>query len=186
LQRVDDALRLIKQHAPLHYSRILHNFQRILVDLVPGAGAEYRHSLNACVLDERFVLPETTALEEIASTIVHEATHARLEHWGIGYDEKKRARIEAICMRRELDFLSRLPNSESLQNEMARKLEWYAENDEWFSDANMQQHHRDGSVTTLRYLSVPEWLIGVLLKVVALRSAVRRFVRFTGRSSQPG
>jgi hypothetical protein len=154
--------------------------------LVSGAAAEYQHSLNACVLDKRFVLPETTALEEIASAIVHEATHARLEHWGIGYDEKKRARIEAICMRRELDLLSGLPNSESLQAEMARKLEWYAGNQEWFSDANQKQHDREGSITTLRYLGVPEWLIGVLLKVVARRSAVRRFVPFTGRSSQPG
>jgi hypothetical protein len=43
--------------------------------------------LNACLLDERVVASETTTLEWIASTIVHEATHARLEKWGIAQDK---------------------------------------------------------------------------------------------------
>jgi len=186
LQRVDDALRLIKQHAPLHYSRVIHDLQRVLIDVVPGAIGSYQPSLNACVLDERFVLSETTALEDIASTIVHEATHARLQHRGIGYDEAIRARVEAICMRREMNFLSKLPNSQSLLAEMARKMEWYAGNQEWFSDANQKQHHREGSVRTLRYLGAPEWLIATLLNVLALASIAGRFRRLIGRSSQPG
>jgi hypothetical protein len=74
LRRVEDALQLIKLHDPLHYSRVIHNLERIWVHLAPNARACYDVSLRACVLDERFVLLETTTLEELASTIVHEAT----------------------------------------------------------------------------------------------------------------
>lgn len=96
LSRIEGALRLIKQYDSLNYSRVVNNLDRIWVQLLPNAAAHYDRSLNACVFDERFVLLESTTLERIASTIVHEATHARLERWGVEYDEKKRPRIEAI------------------------------------------------------------------------------------------
>ena len=90
---------MIKRHDTLHYSRVLHNLERVSVHLHPSALAHYNSSLNACVFDERFVLAETTTLQKIACTIVHEATHARLDGWGIDYDEASRYRIEAICIR---------------------------------------------------------------------------------------
>src|SRR5579872_7101674 len=102
LQRVEAALRLIERFAPLHYRRIKTSLSRIWVQLVPHGAGCYLHSLNACLLDERVVASET--VEWIASAIVHEATHARLEKWGIRYDEAVRLRIERICIRRELDF----------------------------------------------------------------------------------
>jgi hypothetical protein len=87
LRRVEDALRLIKHHSPLHYSRVIHNLERVWVRLLPTANACYHRALSACELDLRFVLRETTIPEEIASAIVHEATHSRRERWGIDYDE---------------------------------------------------------------------------------------------------
>jgi hypothetical protein len=105
LSRVERALLLVKQHSPLHYSRIIRDLERIWIFLLPDGLAEYNHSLRACVLDERFVADSATSVERIASAIVHEATHARLERYGIGYDEDQRARIEAICFRRELALL---------------------------------------------------------------------------------
>src|ERR1700743_1110393 len=100
LQRVESALQLMKQQSLLHYSRVVRHLDRIWVNLTPGAfGSSYRQ-INACVLDERFVLDENTTPALIASVIVHEATHARLERWGIHYDEARRHRIEAICLRR--------------------------------------------------------------------------------------
>jgi hypothetical protein len=83
LRRVEDALQLIKHYDLLHYSRVIHNLERVWVNLLPYAVAHYDRSLEACVLDERFVLLETTTPQQIASAIVHEATHARLEQWGI-------------------------------------------------------------------------------------------------------
>jgi hypothetical protein len=97
-----------------------------VVLLLPNARSCYYGSLRACLVDVRFVLLETTTLEEIASTIVHEATHARLERWGISYDEKQRSRVEAICLRRELNVAASLPHSEPLREQIARTLEWCA------------------------------------------------------------
>src|SRR5713226_5908051 len=114
-RRVQDALNLIKQRNSVHYSRIIRNLERVWVRLLPHSSARYDGPLSACMLDVRFVLQETTTLEGIASAIVHEATHAKLERWGISYDEKARARIEAVCLRRELDFVAKLPNSEPLR-----------------------------------------------------------------------
>jgi hypothetical protein len=88
LQRVEEALSLIKQYSPLHYSRVLRDLERVWVDFVPSGPAGYRSDLITCILDERFVLRDTTTLEQIASAIIHEAIHARLDRWGIGQDGK--------------------------------------------------------------------------------------------------
>jgi len=124
LQRVEAALRLIERFAPLHYRRVKNSLSRIWVRLVPHGAGCYLHSLNACLLDERVVASETTTLEWIASTIVHEATHARLEKCGIRYDEAVRLRIERICIRRELDFARHLSGIDALQEEITQRLDW--------------------------------------------------------------
>jgi hypothetical protein len=175
LRRVEDALRLIKDHDPLHYFRVVHHLERIWVHLLPSAQAHYDQTLNACVIDERFL--ETTSIERIASTIVHEATHARLERWGIRYVEKERPRIEAICCRRELNFLTKLPHSESLQEEIVRTLEWLANNDDYFFNANFRERKDQGTVETLRYVGTPDWIINFLMRMVR-----RRRLRATARS----
>jgi hypothetical protein len=159
LRRVEEALRLIKRHDTLNYSRITRNLDRIWVHLLPSARAHYDRSLNACALDERYVLNETMTLEQIASTIVHEATHARLERWGLQYLEAMRIRIEVICRRRELNFLAKLPDSEPLQDEIVRALEWCASGHDFYSDKNFWWRHQEGEVEALRYLNAPDWLI---------------------------
>ena len=169
LRRIEDALRLIEDHHPLDYDRILHNLDRIWVHLLPSSDACYEASLNACVFDERFVLLETTTLERIASTIVHEATHARLERWGIFYHERQRSRIEAICLRRELNFLTSLPHSEELQEEIAGTLAWCAKDHDYFSDESFQQRDDQGQVETLRYLGAPGWVISLVMRIVRKR-----------------
>jgi hypothetical protein len=182
LRRVEDALQLIKRHDALHYSRVINNIERIWVHLLPDACACYSRSLNACVLDERFVLRETTTLEWIACAIVHEATHVRLERWGIGYDEEKaRTRIEAICLRRELNFVAKLSHSEPLREEIARTLEWCVSNRDYFSNVSLQQRTDQGQVETLRYLGTPNWLFNVVLKVRVAISEVRRLANRCAR-----
>ncbi|MBR1238139.1 hypothetical protein [Bradyrhizobium sp. AUGA SZCCT0182] len=178
LRRVEEALRLIKERDPLHYSRVTSNLERIWVRLLPGDAAHYERSLKACVLDERRVLEET--IEWIASTIIHEATHARLEHWGISYDENRRARIEAICLRRELNFVIKLPQTELLQEEIARTLEWCAGDHDYFSDASFAQQREQGQAEALRYLGAPDWLHGFMLKLRAVRLWVHQ-LRWTSR-----
>jgi hypothetical protein len=171
LRRVEQALQLIKRHDTLHYSRILRNLDRVWVHLLPSALAHYNSSLNACVFDERFVLAETTTLEKIASTIIHETTHARLDGWGIGYDEPSRYRIEAICLRRELNFVTGLPDSEHLQEEIVQTLEWYATRPDYFSDRNHRELDDQGAPETLRYLGAPDWLVRIAMWLIRRRRA---------------
>jgi len=179
MRRVEDALSLIKQHSPLHFSRVVRNLKRVWVRLVPYSGANgcYYRSLDACVLDPRFLALETTTLEEIASAIVHETTHARLERWGISYEETKRSRIEAICRRRELNFLRGLPNGETYREQLHQALASPVDDHGYFSDAGFQQRTFEGNIESLRYLGTPAWLIRLLLKWLALRRRFRRFVK---------
>lgn len=181
LRRVEDALQLIKLHDPLHYSRVVRHLERVWVRLEHTASACYYHSMRACVLDERYVLQEATTVEEIASTIVHEATHARLERRGIQYVEKQRRRIEAVCIRRELNFVAKLPHAKPLQAARAYALEWCTGGEhDFFSDSNFATRHEEGSVEGLRYLGAPEWLIGFMLK-----AAARRRLRKQRKASMP-
>jgi hypothetical protein len=167
LRRVEDALRLIKDHDLLRYFRVIHHLERIWIHLLPSALAHYDRTLNACVFDERFL--ETMTLERIASTIVHEATHARLERWGVSYEEKARSRIEAICLRRELNFLTKLPDSETLQEEIVRTLEWLASGNDYLSDVSFREREVQGQVETLHYLRAPRWLIRLALRIIRRR-----------------
>jgi hypothetical protein len=175
LRRVEEALQLIKRHDTLHYSRIIRNLDRVWVHLLPSALAHYNPSLNACVLDERYVLKETMTLENLASTIIHEATHARLDRWGIRYEETLRYRIEAICLRRELNFLTKLPDSEHLKEEIACALEWCATDRDHLSDASFREREDQGQVETLRYLGAPNWVVRFAMWLIR-----RRWARASG------
>lgn len=159
LKRIEAALLLIKQHSPLHYSRIIRDLERVWIFLLPQGLAEFNRSLRACVLDERYVANPATRVEQIASTIVHEATHAKLERWGIEYREELRTRIEAICKRRELAFAVRLPDSAQLQQEIRERLDWIQADPHYLSDAQFNERQTSGESEVLRFVGFPEWYI---------------------------
>lgn len=186
LRRIEEALQLIKNHAPLHHARVINNLQRIWVRLLPGDIAHYERSLKACVFDERYLLQEATTIEWIASTIVHEATHARLEQWGVMYEEKKRVRIEAICIRRERNFIAKLQQGEALQEEVARRLEWCAVDHDHYSDASFAQREAEGQMEMLRYLGAPDWVFGFAMKLRAVRLWAYHVVGRVRRLAQDG
>ena len=120
LRRVEEALHLIKTHDPRRYNRLLRDLERIWVRIDRGANGCFRAELRACELSEDFVLADASSAEEIASAIVHEATHARLWSCGIEYDEPLRRRIEAACVPRAC-LCARLPNG-TAQHERAQHM----------------------------------------------------------------
>jgi hypothetical protein len=168
LRRVERALQIIKVHDPRRHDRIIRDLDRVWVRLVPGYLAEFNSKLRACVLDERFVLAETTQPEEIAVVIVHEATHARLENLGIGYDDGQRDRVEAICVRRELAFAKRLPNGHPKRERVEATLDAQAE---FWSNTAFRQRDTEGRAQTLRYLGTPNWIVRVLLAISGRRTS---------------
>jgi hypothetical protein len=174
MRRVEEALRLIKTYDQRRYDRVIRDLERVWVRLVPGALGQYKHSLRACELDERFVLAETSPPDVIAATIVHEATHARLWRCGIGYDENVRARIEAVCFRRELAFARMLPNGEHARE---KALDSLAMPPATWTDTADRGRDLEGSVQALRYLGAPNWVVRALLAARAWRSSWTRTSR---------
>jgi len=177
LPRIERALLLVKNHSPLHYSRIVRELERVWIFLLPAALGGYDRSLKACMLDERYVANSATSIEEIASTIVHEATHAKLDRRGFGYQEELRARIEAICFRRELAFSVRLPAGAQLQKDIAYRLTWYQSNPDYFGDAQFRERDNDGVIEMLRHIGAPDWIIRATPKIRAMVSRTRRLLR---------
>ena len=171
-RRIEGGLWLIKTYDRLRYDRLHRDLERVWVTLIPYGLGSYNHSINACQLDTRFVLAETTSPEVIASTIVHEATHARLMRCGIGYEEELRSRVEAVCWRREIAFAAKLPNGEQARERAERYLEYYSADAHW-TDAALRKHQVKGTVELLRYLELPEWLKRIFLILYALSRRVR-------------
>jgi hypothetical protein len=159
LRRVEEALALIKSCDPLRYRRILRDLDRVWVNLLPGGLAQFKNSIRACEIDERFVLADTSSPEMIAAAIVHEAAHARLWQCGISYDESIRDRVESICVRRELAFAKLLPNGQQV-------VEWaeacLATPSAAWTDTAFRERNLQGSIEVLRHLGTPRWLLRFL------------------------
>jgi hypothetical protein len=174
LRRVQDALLLIKAYDGIRYNRLLCDLDRVWVRTLPGALGNFNRVLRACELDRRFVLAETTTSELIAATIVHEATHARLFHCGIGYDEKQRSRVERICFRRELAFAGKIPNGAHVREMVERTLP-LSEDEKYWTNEGFEGRHNQVHTEALRDLGAPEWLVRTLLLLRGL------LVRLRGR-----
>lgn len=115
-------------------------------------------------LREDYVLDPATSSADVASTLVHEGTHAWLCRLGFGYEEHRRARIEAICYRSEVAFARRLPNGETLLPDLDAAL---ALDPALYSAA--AQRERDAA--DLRTLGVPGWLVRFLVLISRRRAA---------------
>lgn len=176
LRRVEAALRLIKSNDRRRYDRMIHDLDRVWVRLLTTGAAQFDPSLRACLLDERFLLAETTDPELIAAMIVHEATHARLWRCGIRYDGDRRRRIEAICFRRELAFARRLPNGQSAREAAEDAL---AMGPSYWTNVASQDREVEGSIQVLRHLE-PNWLARLVLAVHNWRTSRPRRVKRNG------
>jgi hypothetical protein len=179
LDRIEESLQLIKLHDPLRYKRVTSDLARIWVNLIPGYRAWYRNEFRMCELDERFVLADATTPETIASVIVHEATHARLMQCSIGYDESIRSRVEAICIRRQVAFTTRLPGGADARDEAERSLG--PRPPEFWTNTAYRDRRNAGAVEALRHLGVPNYRIRAIFAVEGWIVATRRAVRYLAK-----
>jgi hypothetical protein len=158
LDRVRNALHLIAELDPRRYAKVRRLLRRVFVVRLPGRLAQYVHSLRQCQLDDRFVMAPRTPISEIAAAIIHEATHARLQHWGVPY-EADRKRQEHICLREELAFASRLPDP----SPVTERVEQLLARDPAFWDSS-DTRVLTASETALRHeLRLPSWLVRAIL-----------------------
>jgi hypothetical protein len=166
-RRVEEALRLIKTYDRPKYDRLRCDLDRIWVrPLMSGGVAQFSPALRACLLDERFVLDDTRDAGFVAAVIVHEATHARLWHRGIRYDEAVRQRVEAICMRRELAFARRLPDGHRVRQWAEDTLAIPAP---YWTDAAFRDRGLQGRIEALQHLE-RNWIARIVLALLKRRS----------------
>lgn len=122
LREIEAALRLIHDCDPRRFRRIKKDIDGIFVYKATGALGCFHASIRLVTLRFDYIVSPSNSTAEIASTLVHEGTHARLDALGFDYTPERRARIEAICTRSEIAFARRLPDPEGLFEEAERRL----------------------------------------------------------------
>lgn len=129
--------------------------------------AEWIDDLQMCVIDKDYLLRSDVAVAEIAQTIVHEATHARLCKLRIKYKEDVRDRVERICVKSEIAFAKRLPNGQKSAAIAESRLQM--PQNFWTND---QFQQRD--LEALANLSKKNWLARILYPILKRIAARRR------------
>lgn len=160
--RVDEALDLISRYDP----RALRTLQRRFAGILVFGDerfrlAHWRQGARLCILTARYVASSANKPEDVALTLIHESTHARLAALGIRYQEGRRGRIELICARAELSFSRRVPYTGDLVQRTESRIDaWAKADEERWSDRNK----RAALLEYLRETGAPAWLVNALRK----------------------
>lgn len=108
MQRLTAALDLIANYAPRRYRRLRTDIAGFVVERFACRGAFFPDS-RECLVELTFTVNPRHGLPEIAASIVHEATHARVARWCGTRPIEDRAGEERLCRRAEIEFGLALP-----------------------------------------------------------------------------
>jgi hypothetical protein len=111
IQRLAAALDLIATYAPGRYRRLRKDFAGFVVQRFACRGAFFPES-RECLVELTFTVNPRHALPEIAASIVHEATHARVARMCRTRATEQHAREERLCRRAELELGLAVPNGD--------------------------------------------------------------------------
>lgn len=172
--KIDQALGLISQFNPERYHQIKRDVKRIWISGLLTNYAEWMDELQMCVIDRNYLLRNDVSIAEIAQTIVHEGTHARLCRLKIKYTEEMRHRVERLCVESEMAFAKRLPDGQKAAEIAESRLRIP---ETYWTNAQFQQRDLDA----LSDLGTKFWLARLLYTFVK-----RRVDKRAGRSSSKG
>jgi hypothetical protein len=116
------ALEMIQRYDPRRF-RVMEREVRLIVNQSLVSGASYDRSIRQCKIDfarywvdaDGHLCTDPKAedyewyLSRYASTLVHEATHGRLDSLHFAFTKNTRLRIERICVSEQRRFLAHLP-----------------------------------------------------------------------------
>lgn len=108
LARLDDALGLIGQYQPWRLAHLKRDLLEFRVARFPCRGA-YFPDERTCMTELTFLNRRDITAATVASSIVHEGIHARVDRMGVRRENRDRAGEERLCRRAELDFGRALP-----------------------------------------------------------------------------
>lgn len=184
LEKVTGALRLLANHEPAALRRLRRDLTGgIRVEPILQNRAQFDPRSFSCQI-ELAAVSDVMSSEELALTLVHEATHARLWRLGVRYDEALRTRIEKICIRRELAVAHKLPDGQQWACWVKRSLA--ADNQEFLTDRAFDSRHKKFRwrvFRRIRKLGLPIWFVRTFAFVAAIaRKISRRGPRSNGSS----
>lgn len=106
-EQITISVGLIAHYEPRRYARLKADLRGILVHpFATSPRARYNRSTGLCELSPSLAISED--IVTIASSIIHEGTHARLRHVRVD-DPGRRLRTEHICISQEIAFVEKLP-----------------------------------------------------------------------------
>jgi len=109
LGRLDEALALIERYQPWRLRHLRRDLNEIRIVRFPCRGA-WLPEEGACVTELTFLARRDISAAPVASSIIHEGMHARVDRMGVSRHARDRAREERLCRRAELEFGQSLPS----------------------------------------------------------------------------
>ena len=111
VRRLAAALDLIATHAPRRYRRLRRDLAGFVIERFACRGAFFPDT-RECLVELTFVVNPRHGLPEIAASIVHEGTHARVARMCATHPPSVRPREERLCRRAELEFGLAIPDGD--------------------------------------------------------------------------
>jgi hypothetical protein len=108
LTRLEEALLLIEGAQPWRLAHMRRDVRQIVVMRYACRGA-WMPAQGSVMTELTFLARTDIGAETVASSILHEGVHARVDRMGVGAAARDRAREERICRRAELAFGEALP-----------------------------------------------------------------------------
>jgi len=108
LARLDEALALIEQYQPWRMTHLRRDLAQIWVVRYPCRGAFFPQT-RTCMTELTFLARTDITAAPVASSILHEGMHARVQGVGVSPEGRDMAREERLCRKTELYFGLALP-----------------------------------------------------------------------------
>jgi hypothetical protein len=109
IQRLEQALALLARYVPHRYRRMQRDVAQLVVQRFPCRGAFFPAE-RAILTELTFLVNPSFTPAQIAASIVHEATHARVAATLRSNVANRRPREERLCREAELEFGMALPD----------------------------------------------------------------------------
>jgi hypothetical protein len=108
LRRLDEALQLIETWQPWRFAHLRRDVDQFWVVRYPCRGAFFPDT-RTCMTELTFLARTDITAAPVASSILHEGMHARVNAMGVSPVDRDMAHEERICRRAELAFGQALP-----------------------------------------------------------------------------
>jgi hypothetical protein len=108
LGRLGEALDLIDRYQPWRLRHLERDLIQFRVARFPCRGA-YFPDERTCMTELTFLARRDITAATIASSVLHEGIHARVDRIGVDREMRNRAKEERLCRRAELEFGRSLP-----------------------------------------------------------------------------